>query len=62
MAKEGSMVVPTVNDAGVATSSMGRDAAARLKFGTCETMSLPGYDARCRAGCERGEHGRLDRE
>ena len=56
------MVVSRLNDAGEATSSMGRDAAARLKNGTCETMSLPGYDARCRAESERGEHGRPDRE
>ena len=32
MGREGSMVVSTVNDAGEAASSMGRDAAARLKF------------------------------
>jgi hypothetical protein len=38
------------------------DAAARLKNGTCETMSLPDYDSRCRAESERGGHGRLDRE
>ena len=56
------MVISRLNYAGEATSSMGRDAAARLKFGTCETISLPGYDARCRAESERGEHGRLDRE
>ena len=43
-------------------SKSSRDAAARLKNGTRETMSLPGYDARYRAESERGEHGRPDRE
>ena len=56
------MVVSRLNDAGEATSSMGRDAATRLKNGTCETMSLPDYDSRCRAESERGLNGRLERE
>ena len=40
-----------------------RDAALRLKFGSCQRMNPPKvFESRCCAVGERGEHSRLDCE